>query len=41
MQYVNLAGYKFVSLDALENLKARLKLRSSELGLKGTILLSH
>jgi len=39
MQYVNLAGYKFVSLDALENLKARLKLRSSELGLKGTILL--
>ena len=41
MQYINLAGYKFVLLDALEDLKARLKLRCSELRLKGTILLSR
>jgi UPF0176 protein len=40
MQYINLAGYKFVSLDALDDLKALLKLRCGELGLKGTILLS-
>jgi len=40
MQYINLAGYKFVSLNALEDLKASLKLRCDELALKGTILLS-
>ena len=40
MQYINLAGYKFVPLDALEDLKAFLKRRCSELRLKGTILLS-
>jgi UPF0176 protein len=40
MQYINLAGYKFVSLDALDDLKALLKLRCGELCLKGTILLS-
>ena len=40
MQFVNLAGYKFVSLDALEDLKALLDRRCRELELKGTILLS-
>jgi UPF0176 protein len=40
MQFINLAGYKFVSLDALEDLKALLDRRCRELELKGTILLS-
>jgi UPF0176 protein len=40
MQFINLAGYKFVSLDGLADLKAMLDRRCVELELKGTILLS-
>jgi UPF0176 protein len=40
MQFVNLAGYKFVALDALADLKIRLEQGCRERGLKGTILLS-
>jgi UPF0176 protein len=40
MQFINLAGYKFVSLDALDDLKASLDRRCHQLELKGTILLS-
>ena len=40
MQFVNLAGYKFVALDRLDELKASLDRRCRELALKGTILLS-
>ena len=40
MQFINLAGYKFVSLDALDDLKASLERHCHELQLKGTILLS-
>ena len=40
MSVINLAGYKFVSLDALNELKATLDRRCRELELKGTILLS-
>ena len=40
MQFINLAGYKFVALDGLDDLKALLARRCDELGLKGTILLS-
>jgi UPF0176 protein len=40
MPVINLAGYKFVSLDALDDLKATLDRRCRELELKGTILLS-
>jgi UPF0176 protein len=40
MQFINLAGYKFVALDGLDDLKARLERRCHELALKGTILLS-
>jgi UPF0176 protein len=40
MQFINLAGYKFVSLDGLDDLKALLDRRCRELELKGTILLS-
>jgi len=40
MPFINLAGYKFVSLDALDDLKATLARRCRELELKGTILLS-
>ncbi len=40
MQFVNLAGYKFVALDALEDLKVSIQKRCHALELKGTILLS-
>ena len=40
MSVINLAGYKFVSLDGLDDLKALLDRRCRELELKGTILLS-
>ena len=40
MQFINLAGYKFVQLDRLPELKAAFKECCRELGLKGTILLS-
>ena len=40
MQFINLAGYKFVSLDGLDDLKDTLERRCHELQLKGTILLS-
>jgi UPF0176 protein len=40
MQFINLAGYKFISLDELDDLKALLDRRCRELELKGTILLS-
>ncbi len=40
MQFINLAGYKFVSLDGLDDLKVLLERRCRELALKGTILLS-
>lgn len=40
MQYINLAGYKFVPLERLPELKAGLKEFCEGLGLKGTILVS-
>jgi UPF0176 protein len=40
MQFINLTGYKFVSLDGLDELKAKLDQLCRELELKGTILLS-
>jgi len=40
MHFINLAGYKFVPLDRLPELKAAFKECCRELGLKGTILLS-
>lgn len=40
MQFINLAGYKFVPLQRLPELKAGLKEFCGEFGLKGTILLS-
>ncbi|MGQ0578906.1 MAG: oxygen-dependent tRNA uridine(34) hydroxylase TrhO [Betaproteobacteria bacterium] len=40
MRIINLAGYKFVPLDRLPELKARLKECCGELGLKGTIVVS-
>ena len=40
MEFINLAGYKFVALDGLDDLKALLDRRCRELQLKGTILLS-
>jgi UPF0176 protein len=40
MQVINLAGYKFVALERLPELKSRLKECCGKLGLKGTILLS-
>ncbi len=39
--FVNIAGYKFVTLVGLPDLKARLLPRCRELELKGTILLSN
>lgn len=41
MQFINLAGYKFVSLDNLGDRKATLDRLCRELELKGTILLSE
>lgn len=38
---LNIAGYQFVSLEGLENLKESLFKSASQLGLKGTILLSE
>lgn len=40
MPIVNLAGYKFLALDALESLKAAFASRCADLGMKGTVLLS-
>ncbi|HEX7952562.1 MAG TPA: sulfurtransferase [Burkholderiales bacterium] len=40
MRFINLAGYKFVALDALDDLKPALVRQCRELELKGTILLS-
>jgi len=40
MSVLNLAGYKFVALDALDELQATLRQHCNELQLKGTILLS-
>ena len=40
MQFLNLAGYKFVKLDGLSELREALRGRCRELSLKGTILLS-
>ena len=40
MPFINLAGYKFVSLDGLDDLKATLEQQCRDLDLKGTILLS-
>lgn len=40
MQFINLAGYKFVALDGLPELKSALTSRCRAFGLKGTILLS-
>ena len=40
MPFINLAGYKFVSLDGLDELKAKLERHCNDLELKGTILLS-
>ena len=40
MRFINLAGYKFVPLERLSELRAGLKEICGELGLKGTILLS-
>jgi UPF0176 protein len=40
MHFVNLAGYKFVKLDGLPELRNALRTTCRELALKGTILLS-
>ena len=40
MRFINLAGYKFVPLERLSELKASFKECCGTLGLKGTILLS-
>ena len=40
MQFTNLAGYKFVKLDELPELRASMKQRCQLLGLKGTLILS-
>ena len=40
MEYLNIAAYRFVPLDKLTQLRAALRLRAAELGLKGTILLA-
>jgi UPF0176 protein len=40
MRFINLAGYKFVRLDGLPELRAGFKECCGSLGLKGTILLS-
>jgi len=40
MQFLNLAGYRFVKLDGLPALRDALRCRCRELSLKGTILLS-
>ena len=40
MQFINLAGYKFVKLDGLPELRASLRPQCQHLGLKGTILVS-
>jgi UPF0176 protein len=40
MQFINLAGYRFVQLERLPELKAAFKASCRELDLKGTILLS-
>lgn len=40
MQFINLAGYKFVKLDGLPELRASLRQQCQDLGLKGTILVS-
>jgi UPF0176 protein len=40
MQFINLAGYKFVSLDGLDDLKATLQQHCHNQELKGTVLLS-
>lgn len=39
-QIANIAGYKFIPLSEREALKATLHARSTELGLKGTVLLA-
>ena len=38
---VNIAAYKFVSLDALPELRARLLAQAGEAALKGTVLLAE
>ena len=40
-QHLNIAGYKFVVLDDRDALRQPFKAKCDELGLKGTILLSH
>ena len=40
-QHLNIAGYKFVVLDDRDALRQPFKQKCDELGLKGTILLSH
>ena len=40
-QHLNIAGYKFVVLDDRDALRQPLKAQCDELGLKGTILISH
>ena len=40
MPFINLAGYKFVSLDGLDDLKTTLEQQCRDLDLRGTILLS-
>jgi UPF0176 protein len=40
MQFINLAGYKFVALEGLTDIRAALVGHCRQLGLKGTILLS-
>ena len=40
-QHLNIAGYKFVVLDNRDALRQPFKVKCDQLGLKGTILLSH
>ncbi|MDF2690604.1 MAG: hypothetical protein K0S29_459 [Gammaproteobacteria bacterium] len=41
MQIVNISTYKFVALDNVESMQAAFKQKLLELGLKGTVVLSH
>ena len=40
MEFLDIAAYRFVPLDELAQLRAALKSRAAELGLRGTILLA-
>ena len=39
--FVNIAGYRFVDLPDRDSLRAPIREKCTDLGLKGTVLLSH